>query len=174
MRATGSAEKKMPFKFVCVGLLFPLLFSCALIGSSSKVAKTVPETSVLVPESLLHPSKEEGVAQLIYVAPDVEWASYTKVILNPVIFWRGAESKTDGISQENAQKLTNYFYTVIYEALSSYYEIVSTPGPNTIQVTVALTKMNETNVIPDVVSTLVPQARLLTRVISFATEKPVF
>jgi hypothetical protein len=138
------------------------------------VAKTVPETSVLVPESLLHPSKEKGVAQLIYVAPDVEWASYTKIVLNPVSFWRGAESKTDGLSQRNAQILTNYFYTVLYETISKQYEIVSMPGPDTIQVTVALTKVNETNVIPDIVSTIVPQARLLSKVVSFATEKPVF
>ena len=93
-------------------LLLPLLFSCALVGNSSKVAKAVPETSVLVPESLLHPSKEQGVAQLIYVAPDVEWASYTKIILNPVSFWRGAESKTDGLSQRNAQILSNYFWII--------------------------------------------------------------
>jgi hypothetical protein len=91
-----------------------------------------------------------------------------------VTFWRGAESKTDGLSQENAQVLTNYFYSAIYETLSKQYEIVSMPGPDTIQVTVALTKVNESNVIPDVVSTIVPQARLLSRVFSFATAKPIF
>lgn len=48
------------------------------------------------------------------------------------------------------------------------------PGPDTIQVTVALTKVNESNVIPDVVSTIVPQARLLSNVVSFATQKPMF
>lgn len=174
MRAIRSARFSRCSGTLFLSLLLPLLFSCALIGNSSKVAKTVPETSVLVPESLLHPSKEKGVAQLIYVAPDVEWASYTKIVLNPVSFWRGAESKTDGLSQRNAQILTNYFYTVLYETISKQYEIVSMPGPDTIQVTVALTKVNETNVIPDIVSTIVPQARLLSKVVSFATEKPVF
>jgi hypothetical protein len=157
-----------------LSLMLPLVFSCALIGNSSKVAKSVPETSVLVPESLLSPSKEQGLAQLLYVAPDVEWASYTKIILNPVTFWRGAESKSDGLSQKNALALTNFLYSAIYDTLSKQYEMVSMPGPGTIQVTVALTKVNESNVIPDVVSTIVPQARLLSNVVSFATEKPIF
>jgi hypothetical protein len=157
-----------------LSLMLPLIFSCVLIGNSSKVAKSVPETSVLVPESLLSPSKEQGLAQLLYVAPDVEWASYTKIILNPVTFWRGAESKSDGLSQKNALALTNFLYSAIYDTLSKQYEMVSMPGPDTIQVTVALTKVNESNVIPDVVSTIVPQARLLSNVVSFATEKPIF
>ena len=151
-----------------------MVFSCALVGNSFKVAKTVPETSILVPESLLHPSKGAGVGQLIYVAPDVKWASYTKIILNPVNFWRGAESKTNEISQENAQILTIYFDKVIHEALSQYYESVSMPGPDTIQVTAGLTKLNESNPIPNVASTFVSQARLLSTVVSFATEKPAF
>ena len=174
MLLIGRAKSIIPSQVVFMSLLLPLVFSCALIGNSSKVSKTVPETSVLVPESLLSPPKEKGLAQLLYLAPDVEWASYTKIILNPVTFWRGAESKTDGMSQKNAQVLTNYFYTVIYETLSKQYEIVSMPGPDTIQVTVALTKVNESNVIPDVVSTIVPQARLLSNVVSFATQKPIF
>jgi len=168
------AKSTAPLHVFFLSLLLPLVFSCALIGNKSKVAKTVHETSVLVPESLLSPSEDQGVAQLIYLAPDVEWASYTKMILNPVTFWRGAESKTDGLSQENAQILTNFFYTAIYETLSNHYEIVSMPGPDTIQVTVALTKVNESNVIPDVVSSIVPQARLLSNVVSFATQKPIF
>jgi hypothetical protein len=174
MRSMRRTKSSMRLQAFFLSLMLPLVFSCALIGNSSKVAKSVPETSVLVPESLLSPSKEQGLAQLLYVAPDVEWASYTKIILNPVTFWRGAESKSDGLSQKNALALTNFLYSAIYDTLSKQYEMVSMPGPGTIQVTVALTKVNESNVIPDVVSTIVPQARLLSNVVSFATEKPIF
>lgn len=154
--------------------LLSLTLSCVLIGSDTKVAKTTPLTSVLVPASLLHPPKVKGYAELIYAAPDVDWKSYTKILLDPVTFWRGKESKLNSLSQKNAQLLTNYFYSVIYDTLSIQYEMVSKPGPDTLRVTVALTKVQESDVIPDVVSTIVPQLRLLTTIVDFATDKPVF
>ena len=157
--------------------LFPLLFgtsSCALVGNNSTEAKTVPTASVLVPRSLLHPPLRDGYAQLIYAAPDVDWPAYTKIQLNPVTLWRSADSKRTGLSHKESQALTNYFYQVLYDTLAKNYEMVSSPGPNTIQVTVALTKANEANVFPDVISTVIPHARILSKFVSLTTEKPVF
>ncbi|MDG2049839.1 MAG: DUF3313 domain-containing protein [Myxococcota bacterium] len=148
--------------------------SCALIGNNSKEAKAVPTASVLVPRSLLHPPLREGYAQLIYAAPNVDWPAYTKVQLNPVTLWRSTDSKSSGLSHKESQALTNYFYQILHETLAKNYEMVSSPGPDTIQITVALTKANEANVFPDVISTVVPHARLLSTLVSLTTEKPIF
>ena len=155
-------------------IALPMVVSCALTGNNSKEAKTVPTASVLVPRSLLHPPLREGYAQLIYAAPNVDWAAYTKIQLNPVSLWRGPESKSTGLSHQESQALTNYFYQVIYNTMEKQYEMVSKPGPDTIQVTVALTKVGEANVFPDVISTVVPQARLLSTLVSLTTKKPIF
>jgi hypothetical protein len=168
-----STSQLMLLVLASFGLLLSTV-SCALIGNSSKEAKTVPTASVLVPRSLLHPPLRDGYAQLIYAAPDVDWPAYTKIQLNPVTLWRSTDSKRTGISHKESQALTNYFYQVLYETLDKNYEMVSTPGPDTIQVTVALTKANEANVFPDVISTVVPHARLLSTLASFTTEKPLF
>jgi len=92
-----------------------------------------------------------------YVRDGVDWASYDKVLLDPVMLWRGDRSREDGLSGQQAQELLNYFYHAIYQDLENVgLEMVTSPMPNTLRVQVAMTKLNESHVVLDVVSTVVP------------------
>lgn len=114
-------------------------------------------------------------AQRRYVRPDVAWATYDKVLLDPVTFWRGDESRKHGVSAHDAQMMTNYFYAAIYADLQSQrFEMVTSPAPGTLRVQVALTKLEESHVVLDVVSSVVPATLALSGIDKLITGKPAF
>jgi len=111
---------------------------------------------------------------MVYAKPGVDWATYNKILLDPVTIWRGSEAKDKGISQEDAQKLADYFYSVIYQKFSEGYEMVKEPGPHTLRFQAALTQIGKSHVVLDVVSTVEPHARLSVGLYELISGKPTF
>ena len=69
--------------------------------------KSAPVTGFLgLDSSKLAPGPKGGAA-LDWVNPNAQWASYTKILLDPVQFWGAADSK---VSTSDQQVLTEYFY----------------------------------------------------------------
>jgi hypothetical protein len=86
------------------------------VESEPAAAKAVESGGTLPPDitgflgadaSKLQPGPKGGAA-LVYINHDVQWASYNKVLLEPVQFWASADSK---VSTADQQTLTTYFYT---------------------------------------------------------------
>ena len=114
-------------------------------------------------------------AERRYLRPDVEWASYDKVLLDPVTLWRGDESRRDGVASHDAQKMVNYFFAVIKKDLIEQgLEIVTSPGPGTLRAQVAITKLEESHVVMDVMSSVVPATLVLSGLEKVITGKPAF
>ena len=110
-----------------------------------------------------------------YLRPDVDWGSYDSVLLDPVMLWRGDESRHNGVSSHDAQAMMNYFYQVIYKDLEEQgLDMVNSPMPDTLRLQVALTKLEESHVVLDVVSTVVPVALALSGLDKAITGKPAF
>jgi hypothetical protein len=71
--------------------------------------------------------------------------------------------------------MTNYFYQVIYADLKGQgFEMVTAPGADTLRVQVALTKLKESHVVLDVVSSVVPATLVVSGVEKLVTGKPSF
>ncbi len=111
---------------------------------------------------------------LVYVNPNAKWASYHKMLLDPVTFWRAQGEPDHGVSHAERQKLVDYFYQVIHGAMSKLLIIVNKPGPGVMRVQVALTKAAPSHVGLDVISTVVPQAAVLSSLKDAVTGKPAF
>ena len=116
----------------------------------------------------------KGEPALVYRNPNADWASYTKMLLDPVTFWRPPDEKDQGISNADAQTLTDYFYNLIYAKFSQEFEMVRTPQPHTLRAKVAITKAEKSHVALDVVSTIVPQLRAAPTLKQLVTGKPAF
>ena len=143
---------------------------------STSRARSVEETGFLGAETtaLLRPGGGKE-AQLRYVRPGVDWASYRNVLLDPVTLWRGQESAADEVSAKDAQALTDYFYSVIRQSLQKQgIKLVSAPEPHTLRVKVAIVKPREANVAMDVVSTVIPTLHALSSLDKLTTGKPAF
>ena len=110
-----------------------------------------------------------------YVREGVDWASYNKVLLDPVMLWRGDQSREKGLSGSQAQQLLNFFHQAIYDDLEKLgLEMVTTPMPNTLRVQVAMTKLNESHVVLDAVSSVVPATLAASGLDEALTGKPPF
>jgi Protein of unknown function (DUF3313) len=129
-------------------------------------------TSFLGPDASKLAPGPKGGAALVWVNPNAQWASYTKILLDPVQFWAAPDSK---VSTSDQQVLTEYFYNSLKTNLPQQgFMLVDQPGPGVLRLQVAL--MDATTVVPGLrtISVVVPQARVLNLAQSMATDSYAF
>jgi hypothetical protein len=108
--------------------------------------------------------------RLHYINTDADWAAYNKVLVDPIIFF----SSEDVEPHPEIQILLNYFWAELRKELNQDYELVDTPQPGTLRITIALTRAGERNVTLDTVSTYVPFGRALAELQGITKGKPSF
>jgi len=97
-------------------------------------------------------------AGLRYVAPDVPWSQYTKVMVSPVTVWGGEQAK---LSAADQQALANYLYNALLKAFEGKFSTVDEPGPGVIRLQAAITDASAAIPVLRTVSMAIPQARVL-------------
>lgn len=112
---------------------------------------------------LLKPGKE-GEANLVYVAPNVNWKSYDKIMLDAVSVWLGRDDSvahdTGVVPPDDVRRLANTFYKKLADELSKDYQIVQSSGAGVMRLSVALTDIEHGMPVLDTVSTIMPPARV--------------
>jgi hypothetical protein len=164
---------------LAVGIMSNLLSGCAqTVESKSAVAQEI-ESGQIPPaakqffgndSSLLQPGKE-GQAAMVYINPNAQWKSYTKILLRPVEYWDVTDSSNP---TSDEQMLATYFYNRLKETLQKNFTIVDQPDAGVLVLYVAL--INATGATPVLrsISVAVPQARILNGVQSLATGSYAF
>jgi Protein of unknown function (DUF3313) len=147
-----------------------ILSGCA----ASQQARDVREYGFLGNDYALLRPGEEGEALLVYRNPNADWAAYDKIKLDPVTIWAGEGSEFEDFSQPERQELADTLYTMINEELSQDFEMVDQPGPGVLQIQVAITDAQTSNPTMDTISSIVPQALLLSQAKGLVTGKPGF
>jgi len=178
---TNSMRKKMLTGIAAAGLSALLLASgCSTTVQSTPEAAKALESGGPLPAAVtgffgpdaskLAPGPQGGAA-LVWINPNAQWSSYTKIQLMPVEFWAAADSK---VSTADQQVLTEYFYNALQTNLSKSFTLVDQPGPGVMTLRVAL--MDATTAVPGLrtVSVIVPQARVLNMAQSLATDSYAF
>jgi hypothetical protein len=163
------------------GLAMLLLLSgCATTVESTPEAAKAVQSGTQLPSAVtafmgpyaskLAPGPAGGAA-LVWIYPDAKWINYRKIMLMPVEFWAGADSKVPAADQ---QVLTEYFYNALKTNLEQNFTLVDQPGPGVIKLRVAM--MDATTAVPGLrtVSVIVPQARILNAAQSLATDSYAF
>jgi Protein of unknown function (DUF3313) len=119
------------------------------------------------------PERYEAIRR--YVAPDVDAASYDKVIVDPVTAWADPEQvDTEGLQLADVQELADYLHAVLRDELDDDFELVSEPQPNTLRVQVALTSAAPSNQTMVVVSNVLPIAVAVTQAREYVTGRPTY
>ena len=156
--------------------MFSLVATIALVAcavtkqeSLSDVEKA-SKSGFLTNYSLLQPGKE-GEARLRYVKPDTDWASYTGIFVEPVVFISDAHSNINATDQ---QVLSSYYYSTLKTHLSTVLPIVDHQGPHILVVRAALTHVTKEDPGLRTISVVIPQARLLDAAQSVATDSYAF
>lgn len=173
--------KKVATGLAAVGLTAALFASgCSTtVESAPPAAKALESggplpsavTGFLGPDASKLAPGPEGGAALVWLNPNAQWASYTKIQLMPVEFWAAADSK---VSSADQAVLTEYFYNQLQTNLSKSFTLVDQPGPGVMTLRVAL--MDATTAVPGLrtISVIVPQARVLNMAQSLATDSYAF
>jgi hypothetical protein len=107
-----------------------------------------------------------GTESLRYIAPNVDWSQYTKVMISPITFWSGAKRN---LTAEESQWLANYMYQALVQQVGKVATIVNEPGPGVLKLQGAFTQVDAAVPVLRTVSMVVPQARALATLKYIAT-----
>jgi hypothetical protein len=169
MKVKKSA-KRLASGILCAAAFAALVAGCSQTAAPapSIVERAQGETPAPPPPSgflgkdysLLQPAGagSDQQAQLRYIAPNVQWSKYTKIMVLPVTFWADDDSK---VSAKDQEILCNYFYVTLVQYLSKNFEIAYGPGPDVARLGVALSDATSATPVLRSISVVVPQARVL-------------
>jgi hypothetical protein len=147
-----------------------LLAGCA----ATKQARDVQTSGFLGQDSALLREGTEGQALLVWHNPNADWAAYDKIKLDPVTIWAGENSAFEDFSRPDRQTFADTFYAMLRDSLAQDYQMVGELGSEVLHVQVAITDVQASNPTMDTISTVVPQALLLSGVKELVTGKPGF
>jgi len=100
----------------------------------------------------------EGQALLVYLNQQADFATYTKIMIDPVTIWRDAS--TGRIPPGEAQALADDLDDTLHVTLDGDYRIVENPGPDVLRLRVAITEAEGSWHVEDLVaSKLDPELR---------------
>ena len=114
----------------------------------------------------LTPTNDKKEADLRYVNPNAQWTQYNKVLIEPVSFWGGDDTK---VSAADQRTLTTYFSKVLNDALSKKFQVVDQPGPGVMTIHVALEDATTATPVLRSVSVAEPHVRALATLKYLAT-----
>ena len=111
-------------------------------------------------------------ALMHYINPDAKFASYDKIVMEPITVWPGTgKSLLRNTSENDLQKLVDYLDAAIRQELSEDYQFVDQPGPGVMIFRIALTESDSAIVAMDVVSSVVPFGMAASGLMTVATGK---
>ena len=117
------------------------LMSCASTGSASK--RSGPGFLGNYAQKL-EPGPKGG-AKMRWLKPGVSFAKYNKVILEHVVFFLDDTSENKGINTAEMNELAEKCDLALVNALKDSYQIVTEPGPDVVQVRMAITDLKQSN-----------------------------
>ena len=159
------------FLIVCL----TTLISCA----ATKHAEKVERSGFLSPEiyAMMGDGNEEELeATKRFAAENVDWRTFNKIMLDPIVYFVGKRDGGEGISQEEKQRILDYFFSKLHKAIedSPYVEHANQPGPGTLRLQAAVVDLGESHVTMGAISTYIPQVSLITSIATIAKDKPAF
>ena len=129
-----------------------------IVGGGTKQIADVQPVAGFLPDPSLLRRGGSGQADLVYRSPTANFASYNKVILEPVAIWAAPDSQLNTVPVEQRQAAANTFYSDLYKALSRRCRMVTSPSPGTMRMRFALVDAKIPNATVNTVATYTPYA----------------
>ena len=114
------------------------LVLCAALSGCASVTP-IPYSQV-ASSSFLAPNPSDASGRIPYrYSTDVDWRAYNKVMLDPVVIYRGPDQQFGELSGTDKATLANYMRTRFTKELGGRFTLTSQRGPNTLRVRLTLT-----------------------------------
>ena len=152
---------------ICLFLLFVSSFSQTLYAEKAQPSGFLKDYSNL--------KKGEGEDPLLfYINPETDFSKYTKIFIKPIQVWKQSDDSLKDVSEEDLNMLSHLLYQSLNTELEKDYEIVGINGSDVMELRVAVTEAKGSNVALDTVTSIVPQARLFSKVKKLTTGTEAF
>ncbi|WP_027521409.1 DUF3313 domain-containing protein [Bradyrhizobium sp. Ec3.3] len=111
---------------------------CAVVVGCASV--TPVPYSEMASSAYMAPDKSDTSGRVPYrYATQVDWRTYNKVILDPVVIYRGKDHQFGDMSDKDKATLAAYMQNRFADKLRSRFALVTARGPNTLRVRLTLT-----------------------------------
>jgi hypothetical protein len=130
--------------------------------------RSTKATGFLGDYSQLHKG-DDGEAQLVYIKPGVKWASYDKVMIDPITAYAIPGNPLAKLPKEQLNALASYLHSTVQEKLSKDYKIVKAPGPGVLRLRMALTEAGAGKPVLGVLSSVAPPSIAISALKTAAT-----
>jgi len=154
---------------VMVKFLISFICIAAFIGCAPTTQVRDTEVSGFLKNYDQLQEGEDDQALLIYLNPQARFAQYDKVVISPVSVWVSPESDLDDISAEERQKLVDYLDNALRENLKESFTVIERPEPGSMVVRVGLTEADDSEIVLDTISNVLPPAIALNLIKKVAT-----
>ncbi len=115
-----------------------VLALCAALTGCTSV--TPVAYSEVASSSYLAPNPSDPSGRIPYrYSTTVEWRSYNKVFIEPVVIYRGPDQQFGDMSEADKASLASYMQTQFAEKLSHRFTLVNHRAPNALRVRLTLT-----------------------------------
>jgi len=124
--------------------------------------------------SLLQKGEKGEEALLVYQKDGTDWASYDKVILDPVAIWSAKPSTLPPEELADFQKLVDSFHRTLSDKLAKSYAMIDAPAPGAFRIKAAIINGRQANTTLKVAKVIAPYAGFADALWTFITGKPAF
>ncbi len=116
-----------------------LFLAFALCGCWNRhVEIDAAPTGFLRDYSMLRADPDKKIS-MKYISPGVEWHKYTKIQLDQVMLFVKKDYDQKGVEPDDFQKIIDYFHQALFTALGEKFTFVTTAGPDTLRLRIAVT-----------------------------------
>ncbi|NOU22596.1 MAG: DUF3313 domain-containing protein [Methyloglobulus sp.] len=143
-------------RYLVLAAVFLVVTGCA----RTYQARYVETTNFLDDYSLLQEGQDDD-ALLSYWKKGVNWATYKKIILEPVIIKKTKDSGLNEMTHADGYRLKELLDYRMQEALKKGFKLVNKTGADTLLVQFAITDVETSTVLFDTFSSVYPSARAL-------------
>jgi hypothetical protein len=140
--------------------VWPALFALAL-SSACAIPGRSPDPGSMSGFLDDYSRLREGRAEqpsLVYRNPQADWASYDRILFEPVTIWRSGKGSLDGITEEDLQRVAAEFHAAVRARLGESYQIVGEPGHGVIRIRLGITVARQSDPVLDIFTYDVPPA----------------
>jgi hypothetical protein len=112
----------------------------------------------------------------VYEKPGTDFSQYNKFLIEAVTVFPSKDADFKGINANDLALLQKYFQDAVAKALTENngYQVVEEPSPGVVRIRAAFTDLVPVNSVMNTATTIVPQMRLLSGVMSTATSSNFF
>jgi hypothetical protein len=150
--------------------------------AATQGAKSVEKSGFLGDYSLMKEGERstikegpEDQALFIYKNPAADWRKYKKIQLDPVTVWMSQkDSQLKDVPVEDRQRLATLLWSKLDEQLRKDYQMTSQAGPDVMRIQIAITEAGSSNAVLDTVTSVVPQTRMLSGMVSMGRGVSLF